>query len=63
MIKVSKLNELQRLSKEIIKTIEREDREYEFKKNKGFIERNISASKFKSVVGLRCSDFERIINE
>lgn len=57
------MNELQRLSKEIIKTIEREDREYEFKKNKGFIERNISASKFKSVVGLRCSDFERIINE
>lgn len=57
------MNELSELSKGIIKTIEEEDREYNFKMNKGYVERNIPAHRFKKkLVGLGCSDFERIIS-
>lgn len=42
------MDELEILSKDIIETIEREDKEYEFKLNKGYVERNITASKFKN---------------
>ena len=55
--------ELQILSKDIIDTIEKEDREFDFKYNRGFVERNVPASKFKSLVGLRCTDIEEIIGE
>ena len=56
-------NELKKLSDEMVKTIEREDKEYAFKKNKGYVERNISASKFKrSILGLDSSDFNKIVS-
>ena len=42
-------DELISLSKELIEIIEDEDREYDFKKNKWYVERNISASKFKEM--------------
>ena len=55
-------DELVFLSKDILETIEKEDREFEFKKNKGYIERNVCASKFKkNLIGLRSSDIEEII--
>ena len=57
-------DELKLLSNELIKTIEEEDREYNFRKNKGYVERNISASKFKkNILGLKSYDFEKIISE
>lgn len=43
------MDELSLLSNEILKTIAREDREYEFKANKGYVERTV-ASKFKNIV-------------
>ena len=52
--------ELQYLSKNLIDTICEEDREYDFKKNHGYVERNVPASKFKNIMGLKGSDFERI---
>lgn len=56
--------ELYILSKNIIETIEREDKEYDFKKNKGYIERNVLASKFKNnLIGLRASDFNEIMSK
>lgn len=56
--------ELMGLSKELIKTIEKEDKEFEFKKNKGYIERNVPALKFKkNFIGLKVSDFEKIISK
>ena len=61
LIQVS--DELIFLSKEIVRIIEEEDREYEFKQNKGYVERNVSASKFKkNIVGLTVSNFEEIIS-
>ena len=39
-------DELKQLSKEMVETIEEEDKEYAFKKNKGFVERDVSASYF-----------------
>ena len=57
-------DELCILSKNIIETIEQEDREYDFKKNKGYVERNISAYEFKkNIIGLKASDFNKIILE
>lgn len=57
-------DELMELSKELIKTIEKEDKEFGFKKNKGYIERNVPALKFKkNFIGLKISDFEKIISE
>lgn len=57
-------DELCMLSKNIIETIEKEDREYDFKKNKGYVERNISAYEFKNnIIGLKASDFNKIILE
>ena len=61
MINVSE--ELVLLSEEMVKTIENEDKEYGFKKNKSYIERNVPAYKFKkNLVGLTISDFEKIIS-
>lgn len=55
--------ELVNLSKEIVKTIEKEDKEHNFKKNKGYIERNVPASKFKkNIIGLRSKDISKIIS-
>lgn len=45
------MNELSLLSREILETIAREDKEYEFKIKKGYVERNIPASKFKDSEG------------
>ena len=56
-------NELFVLSKDIVETIEREDKEYNFKKNKSYVERNVLASQFKkNIVGLNASDFSEIIS-
>ena len=56
-------DELIQLSKDIVRIIEEEDREYNFRKNKGLIERNITASKFKkNLMGLKSSDIDKIIN-
>ena len=56
-------NDLFVLSKDIVETIEREDKEYDFKKNKGYVERNVLASQFKkNIVGLNASDFSEIIS-
>lgn len=55
-------DELCKLSREIIKTIEEEDKEFEFREKKGYVERNVPASKFKkNIVGLHASDFGEII--
>lgn len=55
--------ELIQLSKEMIETIEMEDREHNFKENKGYIERNVPASKFKkNILGLRNTDISKIIS-
>ena len=64
MVRLTNVSEeLILLSKELVETIEREDMEYEFKKNKGYIQRNISASKFKNnFVGLRSTDFDKVIS-
>ena len=43
------MDELSQLSRDILETIEREDSEFEFKKNKGYVERTI-ASKFKNIL-------------
>ena len=43
------MDELILLSKDILETIAREDREFEFKINKGYVERTV-ASKFKNVL-------------
>lgn len=61
---MNKLNkELFMLSNDIIRTIEQEDKEYDFKKNKSYVERNVLASKFKkNIIGLGASDFEEIIS-
>lgn len=62
MIQVS--DELQRLSKEMVETIENEDKEFNFKQNRGYVERNVPALKYKkSLVGLNASDFEEIISD
>lgn len=42
-------DELISLSKEVVNAIEDEDREYDFKKNKWYVERNVPASKFKEM--------------
>lgn len=56
-------DELMSLSKEMIETIESEDREYEFNKNKSYVERNIVASKFKrKIMGLSSSDIGQMIS-
>lgn len=61
MIYVS--DELQRLSKEIVETIEEEDKEFNFKQNRGYVERNVPALKYKkSLVGLNASDIEELIS-
>jgi len=44
------MDELVLLSKNIIDAIMEEDREYEFKLNKGYVERNVLASKFKNIL-------------
>lgn len=64
MVRLTNVSEeLTTLSKDIVETIEREDMEYEFKKNKGYVQRNISASKFKkNFVGLRTTDFDKLIS-
>lgn len=60
MINVS--DELVELSRGIVETIENEDREYDFKQNRGYVERNISASKFKKkVMGLGITEIGEII--
>lgn len=41
------MDELSLLSRDILETIAREDKEYEFKTKKGYVERNVLASKFK----------------
>ena len=57
-------DELIQLSKDIVRIIEEEDREYNFRKSKGLIERNITASKFKkNLMGLKSSDIDKIINK
>lgn len=57
-------DELQELSKKMIETIEKEDKEYDFKQNRGYVERNVPAIKYKkSLVGLNASDFEEIISD
>lgn len=57
-------DELASLSKDILEIIRQEDREFEFKQNKSYVERNISASKFKkNIVGLTASNFEEIISD
>jgi len=58
-------DELVDLSKKMVETIEKEDKEYEFKKNKVYIERNVPASKFKfnNLIGLKQKDFEEIISQ
>lgn len=61
LIKVS--DELIELSKDLIETIEKEDKEYSFKKYHGYVERNVPASKFKNIIGLKSSDFGRIISK
>ena len=38
---------LKKLSEDILETIEREDKEYFFKHNGYYVERNVPASKFK----------------
>ncbi len=61
MIYVS--DELQRLSKEMVETIEEEDKEFNFKQNRGYVERNVPALKYKkSLVGLNASDIEELIS-
>ena len=61
MIYVS--DELQRLSKEIVETIEEEDKEFNFKQNRGYVERNVPALKYKkSLVGLNASDIDELIS-
>lgn len=64
MVRLTNVSEeLMLLSKELVETIEREDMEYEFKKNKGYVQRNISASNFKkNFVGLRTTDFDKVIS-
>ena len=42
-------DELKEMSKELLETIEMEDREYSFKKEKCFVERNVPASKFRKI--------------
>ena len=42
-------DELVDLSRQLINTIEFEDREYSFKQNKGYVEKNVLASKFKEI--------------
>ena len=44
------MDELVLLSKDIVETIAREDKEYEFRMNKGYVERNVLASKFKNIL-------------
>lgn len=57
-------DELVDLSKQLIETIEKEDKEYSFKKNNGYIERNVPASKFKkNIIGLSNSDMNQIISK
>lgn len=61
MIYVS--DELQRLSKEMVETIEKEDKEFNFKQNRGYVERNVPALKYKkSLVGLNASDIDELIS-
>lgn len=61
MIYVS--DELQRLSKEMVETIEEEDKEFNFKQNRGYVERNVPALKYKkSLVGLNASDIDELIS-
>lgn len=56
-------DELMSLSKEMIETIESEDKEYEFNKNKSYVERNVLASKFKKkIMGLSGSDISQLIS-
>lgn len=56
-------DELVSLSKDLIETIEKEDKEYAFKKNHGYVERNVPASKFKNIIGLKSSDIGKIISK
>lgn len=61
MIYVS--DELQRLSKEMVETIKEEDKEFNFKQNRGYVERNVPALKYKkSLVGLNASDIDELIS-
>lgn len=56
-------DELINLSKEIVETIENEDREFDFKLNNGYVERNVPASKFKKkILGLSNVDINEIIS-
>lgn len=41
------MDELEILAKKMVETIEKENKEYEFRKNKYYVERNVLASKFK----------------
>ena len=43
-------DELKLMSKELLETIEEEDREYVFKKERCFVERNVPASKFRNIL-------------
>jgi len=57
-------DELIDLSKKLVETIEKEDKEYSFRMNNGYIERNVPASKFKkNIVGLSKSDITQIISK
>lgn len=57
-------DELVVLAEEMVETIEKEDKEYDFKKNKGYVERNVLASKFKkNIIGLGSSDISKIISK
>lgn len=60
---ISISDELINLSKEMIKTIEDEDKEYNFKINRGYVERNVPASKFKNIIGVKSSDMRKIISK
>ena len=54
-------DELINLSKELLKTIEKEDKEYEFRKKKGIVVRNVRAKKYhKNIMGIRSSEFNSI---
>lgn len=56
-------DELVDLSRELIETIEKEDKEYSFKINHSYIERNVPASKFKNIIGVKSSDIGKIISK
>ena len=61
---ISVSDELVCLSKDLIETIEIEDKEYDFNKNHGYVERNVLASKFKkNIIGLTSSDIGKLIEE